>query len=83
MRTLCAFSILVSDVRRKFPRGVLGGSGACPGKFCKITPKNMQITPKNTHLHLKMLFIFFYFKGLRGGAWHSAPPPYASDSCVV
>jgi len=41
----------------------------------------MQITPKNTHLHLKMLFIFFYFKGLRGG--HGTVPPLLTLAILV
>ena len=41
----------------------------------------MQITPKNTHLHLKIriLFIIFLFLGSEGGAMAQClPPPYAS-----
>jgi len=46
-----------------------------PGKFCEITPKNRQITSKNTHLPLKIriLFVHFLFLGSEGGPWHSGP----------
>jgi len=65
---------------------ILGGSGGMPpGKFCKITPKNTQITPKkyafapkNTHTVYKC----FYFEGLRGGHGTVDPPPYASVGTI-
>ena len=38
-----------------------GSGGMPPGKFCKITPKNTQITPKITHLHLKIRVLFIHF----------------------
>jgi len=53
-----------------------------PGKFCKITPKNTQITPKITHLHLKLRILFiniFIFRVWGEGHGTVAPPPYASD----
>jgi len=57
-----------------FRRTILVGSGEMPpGKFCKTTPKDTQITPKNTHSVYNLFFL-----GSEGGPWHSAPPPYAS-----
>ena len=45
-----------------FRTTIVGGSGGKPrGKFCKIPPKNTQITPKNTHLHLKIRILFIHF----------------------
>jgi len=45
-----------------FRTTIVEGSGSMPpGKFGKITPKNTQITPKITHLHLKIRILFIQF----------------------
>ena len=52
-----------------------------PGNFCKIKPKNTQVTPENTYLHLKIhiLFTIFFIFRVWGGRHGTVPlPPYAS-----
>ena len=42
--------------------------------FCKITPKNTHFCAFWKQILDNIVYIFFYFYGLRGWPWHSGPP---------